>query len=657
MTLEQAVKRLLELRDRLPETGAAADRARAALDELKRARSSRRQRLLSAQAISAMLEIQAVRADALSVAENVNLRLGLTNTQEIVITDESLVLERRSIPRPGASSRAGSRARGPLRGFRPLVLPIPATPAPSTPARPAPSRPSARRADASHARVIDRTPHLQVDVSRPIAPGESIKPVVYLDTLPAHPGEHSESLKLPALKQMTVGVTLTASPHFRINGSPHAEITVRSAQPQSDSAVFDVDCVKAAAGTPGLAATFTYQWRPVGSVWLDLKVKGARKAARKPVSAPCGSAAIDPAAQPPDLLVQIVQDPDGDERHYDLTVRTRHLPAYLHGKSCRWKLPERTKDFVEGYMDAFTTSDPGGRKAALLGAGKDLFAVTPAIFKDAFWQLIAAGKLQSIFVVTSEPFIPWELMVPHEGIVSRPPLGVEFTVGRLVDPRHQSPPQAMPIESSYVIAPKYRGENKLEFSAAETKLVLDAFSGKQIRPARLKKIDATLAEQGAALLHLICHGNDGQGGQILDLDPDERLREIQLAGLEGLTRAVAADQPFVFINACQVGRATPSLVGTGGFAARFIALGARCVIAPIWSVKDSVAATVARTFYERAHVEPHTPFATILRDIRKLAYEGEDPEDSYAAYCFYGDPLAARAPAVQPKRAEARKTR
>jgi hypothetical protein len=34
------------------------------------------------------------------------------------------------------------------------------------------------------------------------------------------------------------------------------------------------------------------------------------------------------------------------------------------------------------------------------------------------------------------------------------------------------------------------------------------------------------------------------------------------------------------------------------------------------------------------------PFAQVFQDIRKQAYTGEAPLDSYAAYCFYGDPLA-----------------
>jgi len=38
-------------------------------------------------------------------------------------------------------------------------------------------------------------------------------------------------------------------------------------------------------------------------------------------------------------------------------------------------------------------------------------------------------------------------------------------------------------------------------------------------------------------------------------------------------------------------------------------------------------------------VEPTRPFAAILRDIRRKAYE-PGARDTYAAYCFYGDPAA-----------------
>jgi hypothetical protein len=58
-------------------------------------------------------------------------------------------------------------------------------------------------------------------------------------------------------------------------------------------------------------------------------------------------------------------------------------------------------------------------------------------------------------------------------------------------------------------------------------------------------------------------------------------------------------------------------------------------------VKDSIAHEVAVEFYTEALANPKRPFADILRDIRAKAYADDAGEDTYAAYCFYGDPLTA----------------
>jgi hypothetical protein len=57
-------------------------------------------------------------------------------------------------------------------------------------------------------------------------------------------------------------------------------------------------------------------------------------------------------------------------------------------------------------------------------------------------------------------------------------------------------------------------------------------------------------------------------------------------------------------------------------------------------VKDGIAHQVAETFYNTVRSEPGTPFAEIVRRLRSKAYEGNSAEDTYAAYCFYGDPCA-----------------
>jgi CHAT domain-containing protein len=143
------------------------------------------------------------------------------------------------------------------------------------------------------------------------------------------------------------------------------------------------------------------------------------------------------------------------------------------------------------------------------------------------------------------------------------------------------------------------------------------------------------------LVHFVCHGGDSQDGtQMIYLDNNEQLTSTEVEGMDGIEEAFRRINPIVFLNACEVGRPAPALTGLGGFAASFIGLGAGAVIAPLWSVKDSIACQIAVEFYKRVKDEPETPFAEIFRKIRESAYDVANGEDTYAAYCFYGDPAA-----------------
>jgi hypothetical protein len=136
--------------------------------------------------------------------------------------------------------------------------------------------------------------------------------------------------------------------------------------------------------------------------------------------------------------------------------------------------------------------------------------------------------------------------------------------------------------------------------------------------------------------------NGSPGGvsinEVLALEQQEQLTLTQLAGLPDFESGIGEAEPLVFINACEVGRAVPALTGIGGFAAAFIDMGATAVIAPLWSVKDDIAHTIALEFYGKVLESPSTPLSSILRDIRARAYD-DNGEDTYAAYCFFGDPL------------------
>lgn len=58
-------------------------------------------------------------------------------------------------------------------------------------------------------------------------------------------------------------------------------------------------------------------------------------------------------------------------------------------------------------------------------------------------------------------------------------------------------------------------------------------------------------------------------------------------------------RPMIFLNACQLGRASYKLTGTGGFARAFLRSGASAFVGALWSVGDHPAMTFTKEFYDR----------------------------------------------------------
>jgi CHAT domain len=408
---------------------------------------------------------------------------------------------------------------------------------------------------------------------------------------------------------------------------------------------------------PLITALFFHNGRPSGKVTRVVTIAGLAAAATPP-GRPARVELQD--ARMPDLCITIRATEANDGSRFECTLCTPLLDPYKVPTTTAWNLPGVAEQLVRGYMQAFTRKQPApgsppaivtsGRAAVvaeLQGAGIELFQAAPKSFQKLFWELVGADKLpREICIVSEEPYIPWELMIPRRRradgqVETRKPLGVEFPVGRWIPPDFVAGRTRIPLTDGYVIAPKYASRRALAFSDAEQTLLMQNFAAEPISPATFAQIAEKLTSAGRSLVHFVCHGKDGGGGrQVLELENNEELSSSQLLGIVGLERVFARNRPFVFLNACEVGRGTAALVGLGGFATSFIELGASGVIAPLWSVKDKIAHHVAETFYNSVKSEPGTPFAEIIRRLRAKAYESDSAEDTYAAYCFYGDPCA-----------------
>jgi CHAT domain-containing protein len=205
-----------------------------------------------------------------------------------------------------------------------------------------------------------------------------------------------------------------------------------------------------------------------------------------------------------------------------------------------------------------------------------------------------------------------------------------------------SPPQSLPLKTAWVIAPRYEGSpESLPHAESEADYVCRTFAGTKVDPADVERIDRTLKAEPRTLVHFVCHGAKGRPGiQVIYVQGNEQRLTSKMARAMDGVKAQCRAGAVIFLNACEIGQPVPALVGVGGFARVFTELGAGAVIAPLWSVDDTIAHDVATRFYTEVASNSGRPYAEILRDIRRRAYNPQTGLDTYAAYCFYGDPRA-----------------
>jgi CHAT domain len=517
-----------------------------------------------------------------------------------------------------------------------------------------------------------------MDVPRTrLQPGTTFEVSIFASLSKPRPGETSTDIV--AESGAILEVRLIVSGHFEVISPTATRMTITEAERVDAEQRFKVrvrpkrelpvDLV------PSLIALFFHNDRPCGSVRRTVDIDGVASQTTVPPPERADAGALQNPGPPPgriqtdsgapaDLTVVVTSAVINDGRQFFCTVRSPSLDKYRNGLTEPWNLPQAAEDIVRSYMERFTADaiTPSMLLAELRGAGRQLFDAAPKVFRQAFWDLIDAGvRLRTIAVVTEEPFIPWELMIPYRikdgRRQQRDALGTEFLVGRWPSPDSVSPLPHIDLVDSFVIAPVY--SPPLSFAQAEAAMVADSFQGEIITPAEFDRITQELSRVGKTLIHFVCHGEDEDTlaevirdpdrrirdrVQIIRLEKDQTLNSTQILGIDRLQEIFEQRHPLVFINACEIGRTTPALVGVGGFAKSFIDIGASAVIAPLWAVKDRFAHEVAKTFYERLTSAKETPFAEIIRDLRRRAYEPGHAEDTFAAYCFYGDPAASQYP-------------
>jgi CHAT domain len=522
-------------------------------------------------------------------------------------------------------------------------------------ALPSPAAPDERGGDGGNGasapeRMIRRTPHMDAPDELPRDAQATFGVRVFTDDAPAAATEESEDIEIqapPDVQSVELGVLLTTSPGLEVVGPFFQQLLIHRDSKDARSVTFEVTV--GADGLPheaGLIVQFVHRGRPSGRVarrWLDGRAVVLGEGPP--------SATVHIEAEAPDLTV-ILTEPVPDGVNFEVTLLASDLAGFESPRKVPWALNARAETFIQQTLAGFVdrTIEPADRRDALKIAGLQIFGATPKLFQDAIWALIDAHRHDqqaepppAIFIMSDEPLMPWELMIPtrqRDGIADdrELPLGVEFRVGRWIRSDTTPPPQRLLVTDSLLIAAENSNPKRQLDSRSERSVLERLFNGRPVRPVTRAALDRYLQSNASALLHFVCHGAAEMFDDAIFLDEDERCSSMQLRIAKGFRQACAAKRPLVFLNTCDAGRMVSVIGGGAGFPRAFTDIGARAVIAPLWPVAQAVAADAAVKLYESAVDHPERTLADLLRDIRRSAYVDSPFQDSYAAYCFFGDP-------------------
>jgi hypothetical protein len=288
----------------------------------------------------------------------------------------------------------------------------------------------------------------------------------------------------------------------------------------------------------------------------------------------------------------------------------------------------------------------------LKAIGADLFDdLFPLELRQLLWQ--HRDDIRSVQVLSSEPFIPWELVHVRDPAQRKAGPGAAFlgemgVVRWLVD---GYPPETLRLrkgKARYVV-PDYPPPDALPEAQNEIDLVEHRFGAKPLAP-EAEAVYALLESPGQFdLLHVACHGLADPS----DIDsarlemPGKRRSDGSMSEEHVLATTVAREadladgefKPIVVLNACQSLRGGNSLKGVGGFAQAFVQGGAGVIVGSSWSVGDLPAYGFIEAFYEHFLGDgKREPLARAAAAARQKARE--DGDATWLAYVVYGHPRA-----------------
>jgi hypothetical protein len=406
-----------------------------------------------------------------------------------------------------------------------------------------------------------------------------------------------------------------------------------------------------------VTAIFSIRGHPIGAAIRKVRVMRSDQPQPAPTtSTSTGANMMVPAGEPPADVTLTIKAGIGGVLSWVLDSRLNgvRLPGDEPPTSSIGPDPQTySANLVKSIQ--LKAADPG-LDSLLAGYGVEIHDAMPTAVRDALAAAnakVAPGTL-NLLILTDEPHVPWELAQLDEPFDPSAPnhLGSQVNVARWVlAPGNMPtvPPQSVRATQMAVVWGVYTSASlpRLHEAEGEADDLQHGYHALSVDAVPDKVNGLLRGDPAADILHFAVHGryDPNAAGDGIYLTKGLPVSPTQIRG--GNLRARA---PFVFLNACQVGSASQTLGSYGGIAQAFLRSGASAVVAPLWSINDKVARSIALDFYRQvlderasggaaAASEQIPTVAELLRLARRKAITDQDPTSAtYLAYQFYGHP-------------------
>ncbi len=449
------------------------------------------------------------------------------------------------------------------------------------------------------------------------------------------PDVYGEPMFPPARYRLTID--LVAEGFAFEAGQDHVlAFDVTPEEPYPDAVVNLTPSPEVTGRQADIRAIYSADGQPMGVAFRPVRVVTTLEEAvtePEPVPAPGISVNQQQADRSVDLTMIVFRSNVGGEGEVVIHFGTHHVGVVLP------QLNVNLGSDLEAYarsivtkMGLAETSPAAVRKARGIGRriADKLTRAFPMLLRDIAAR-VEGGPIRML-LLTDEPYVPWELAVVDrlDGSPGQAFLGAQAVVGRWVIPN--SLPEAHDVEIKHLLVITGHYPDGTLAAAEEEGVALGETYDAVAVDAKLTAVLECLEGQPPGeVLHFAVHGRHDPGGAVNGL----RLVDGEYVDPEIIQGSDLDGHPFVFLNACQVGVGQAQLGVYGGLAAAFLSRGAVGVVAPLWSVKDTVAKEVALDFY--AKVFAGEAIGDVVRR-KRASFGSEGVSPTVLAYQYFGHP-------------------